>query len=344
MNPYMAYDAVNTKIVTKKRLIFDAEKLEKILDCTTVDQVKEFLKNRYKLQEIMDDSKSHDLHRDDLETLLYRFEVFEIERLLHYFSGPYKDFMQTFLMKFEIFDLVLILRNIAKGEEASGLEKHFAHSNNYSTLPYSKLSTSKTIAQFMENLKGTQYYNALKTVTDSDVVKRGFHIEMKLQVQFYKTLLDKAAKLMPLDREAAVELIGMKIDFLNLQWVYRAKRYYDISPEQILIYSLQNGRKLGFNRLQKLCYSKTVDEIQQLSNKYLKFRVFEHDNEMETERNIDSYIYQYVKGRKYKGTIGTALLFIFMFDIIVKDLVTVTEGIRYKLPKDSLRDYLVHSK
>lgn len=343
MNPYMAYDAVNTKIVTKKRLIFDESKLEKILDCTTVDQVKEFLKSRYNLKEIIDDAKSHDLHRDDLETLLYRYEVFEIERILHYFSGPYREFLQTFLMKYEIFDLVLILRKIAKDEENNGLEKHFAHSDNYSDLPYGKLTASKTVAQFIENLRGTGYYSSLKTVTDSDVVKRGFHIEMKLQVLFYKTLVNRAEKLMAPDRKAALELIGMKIDFLNVQWIYRAKKYYDISPEQVLIYSLQNGRKLGFSRLRKICYSKTAEDMQLLCNKYLKYKVFTSGSELEIERNIDNYIYRYVKDREYKGTIGIALLYIFMFDIIVKDLVTVTEGIRYKLPRENLKEYLVHS-
>ena len=102
MNPYMAYEAVDTKIITKKSRILDEEKLEKILECNTVGQVTEFLRSRYALKKIIDDIKGQDLHRDDLETILNRYAVLEIEDILHYFSGPYKDFLQTFLMRYEI--------------------------------------------------------------------------------------------------------------------------------------------------------------------------------------------------------------------------------------------------
>lgn len=344
MNPYMAYEAVNTKIITKKSRIMDERKFEKILECNTVEQVTEYLKSKYNLRQIIDEVKSHDLHRDDLETLLNRFEVSEIENILHYFSGPYKDFLQVFLMEFEISDLVLILRKIVRSEDLIGIEKHFIHSENYSSLQYSKLVTSKSVLLFIDNLKNTPYYNFLKTVTDSDVVKREFHIEMKLQLLLYKTLINKAEKLNALDRQVANEIIGLKIDFLNVQWVYRAKKYYNISPEEMLIYSLQNGKKLSFDRLKKLCYSKSIDEIQQLSNKYLRYSIFTTNNELDIERNIDNYMYAYVKNINQQGTIGAAISYIYMLDIVVKQLITITEGIRYKLPKEYLKQYLVHSK
>lgn len=344
MNPYMAYEAVNTKIVTKKGNILDENKLEKILECNTVEQVTEFLKNRYDLKKIIDDTKSHDLHRDELETLLNRYEVMEIESILHYFSGPYKEFLQVLLMEFEISDLALILRKIATGEELNGIEKRFIHSENYSSLPYNKLMASKSVLQFIENLKNTPYYHFLKTVTDSDVVKREFHIEMKLQLLLYKSLLNKSEKLSALDKKVAQEIIGLKIDFLNVQWIYRAKKYYNISPEQMLIYSIQGGEKLNFGKLKKLCYSKSVDEIKQLSNEYLRYSIFTTNNETDIERNIDSYMYSYVQNRKYQGTIGSVLSYIFMLGIVINNFITVTEGIRYKLPKEDLKKYLVRSK
>lgn len=344
MNPYMAYEAVNTKILTKKSHILDEKKLDKILECNTVEQVTEYLKSKYDLRQIIEDTKSHDLHREDLETLLKRYEVLEIENILHYFSGPYKDFIQIFLMEFEISDLVMLLRKVVKGEGMDDVEKLFVHSGNYSSLQYSKLIASKTVFVFMENLKNTPYYNFLKTVTDNDVVKREFHIEMKLQILLYKTLLSKSEKLSALDKQAADEIIGSKIDFLNVQWIFRAKKYYNISPEQMLIYSLQGGRKLSFGRLKKLCYSKSVDEIQQLSNRYMRYSIFTTNNDIDIGRNIDHYMYEYVKSRKYQGTIGTVISYIYMLDIVIKELITVTEGIRYKLPKEHLKQYLVRLK
>ena len=341
MNPYMAYEAVNTKIATRKSRIFDEKKLDKILECNSVEQVTAFLKSKYNLKQIIEEAKCQELHRDDLETILNRFEVNEVEDILHYFSGPYKDFLQTILMKYEISDLIMILRKIVKGDDIYGIENEFIHSDNYSVLPYSKLTASKSVPQFLENLKNTSYYDAIKTVTDSDVIKREFHTEMKLQALFHRTLLRKSMKLGSADRQVVYDIAGMKIDFLNVQWIYRAKKYYDVSPEQMLIYSLQGGKRLGFDRLKKLCYSKSSDEMKQLSNKYLNYNIFMSNKDIDIEKNIDNYIFAYVKGNKFQGTIGTALSYILILDIVVKDLITVTEGIRYKLPKDQLKKYLI---
>lgn len=337
MNPYMAYEAVNTKILTKKGRLLDEKKYEKILQLNSVEQVTEYLKNNYDLNFI----QNHNLHRDELETLLNRYEVMDIESLLHYFSGPYKEFLQVTLMEFEISDLIMILRKIAKSEDLNEAEKLFIHSQNYSSLPYGRLTSSKSVMQFIENLKGTPYYNSLKTVTDSDVVKRAFHIEMKLQLLLYRTLFQKADRLNEADRRVANEIVGTKTDFLNVQWIYRAKRYYDISPDQILIYSLQKGEKLNFQRLRELCYSKSVEEVQRLSNGFLRYEIFSKNDDLDFERNIDNYIYSYIKKIKSNGTIGTALSYIYMLDIVVREFITITEGIRYKLPKEQLKQYLI---
>ena len=135
MNPYMAYDAVNTKIVTQKGRILDEKNFEKMMECNTVEQVTEMLFTQYGFREFVDHTKIHDLHRDDLETLLNSYKPAIIENILHYFSGPYKDFLQVLLMEYEIYDIVLILRKIARGENVDEIEAHFVHSENYSDLP-----------------------------------------------------------------------------------------------------------------------------------------------------------------------------------------------------------------
>lgn len=344
MNPYMAYDAVNTKIVTQKGRILDEKNFEKMLECNTVEQVTEMLFTQYGFREFVDHTKIHDLHRDDLETLLNSYKPAIIENILHYFSGPYKDFLQVLLMEYEIYDIVLILRKIARGENVEEIEAHFVHSENYSDLPYEKLASSKSVPQFIENLKNTRYYIALKTLTGGDALKREFHIEMKLHLLYYKTLLKRTGKLSVADKKIAEELIGLRIDFLNIQWIYRAKKHYNISPEEMLIYSLQGGRKLSFDRLRKLCYAKSIDEIKQLSKQYLRVDIFTSDHRVEIDRNIDQTIFKFVKSKKYEGTIGTVLSYVYILESAIRQFIAITEGIRYKLPREQLQQYLIRTQ
>lgn len=340
----MAYDAVNTKIQSKKSGILDEEKLNKMLDFSMVDQVTDFLKSKYGIENVINKAADHELHRHELETLLKRYKVSEIENILHYFSGPYKDFLQVMLMKYEIADIIMLLRKIARGEDLAGIEDSYVHSENYSKLIYSKLSTSKDVSQFIDNLKDTQYYRILKSTDQNDVINREFHMEMKLQSLLYRTLIKKSEKLEPRDREIAQDIIRLKIDLLNIQWIYRAKNYYDISPEEILIYCLQDGQRLGFARLRTLCYAKTSEEMQELTNKFMKHSIFDENRTTDLEKSVDSYFYSYIKNRSFQDSIGAALSYIYRMNIIVKNMITVTECIRYKLPKDDIKQYLVHSK
>ncbi len=340
MNPYMAFEAVNTKISTKKSIAFDDKKLSKMMECETMDQVTDYLKSKYNMVSFINDVRSNTgLLRDDLETLLTRYMVSEEEEILHYFSGPYKSFLKVFLMRFEIADLVMILRRIARSEEIKGISAHFVHSQNYSKLSFDKLVSSKNVAQFIENLKDTPYYTSLKTVTANDEEKREFHSEMKLQLLFYKTLQKKAIKLDKKDYEAAREIIGTKIDFLNVQWIYRAKVYYGISPEEILIYTLQGGYRLSLNSLKKLVYSKTTDELGQLSNKYMKYKIF--GSEANIKKNLDNGFYEYLESRSKDEAIGKVLWYFYMLDKAVKNLITVTEGIRYDLTREQIESYVM---
>ncbi|HBN84948.1 MAG TPA: hypothetical protein DDZ89_14020 [Clostridiales bacterium] len=344
MNPYMAYEAMNTKIMTKNNGVFDKKKFEKLLKCDSVDQVVDILLNEYHFNQIIEETISQDLHRDDLEILFRRYEVLEIENILHYFSGPYREFLRVFLMEFEIYDLIMILRQIAKGKDSVGMDIHFIHSERNSKLPYEKLIGSKSFVQFIEHLKNSPYYVPLKTVNDRDIIKRQFHTEMKLQMLFYKTLMIKSNTLSTRDKPVVQELIGTKIDGLNVQWIYRAKKNYNISPEEMLIYSIQGGKRLGYGRLKELCYAKSLEEIKGLSNQYLKVDLFATDYEPAVVMNFDKYMNACLNDRKYSGTIGVVVSYIFKLDMIVKDLFAVTEGIRYQVPKEHLKQYLISVK
>ena len=277
-----------------------------------------------------------------MELLLDKFKTLETEDLLHYFSGHYKDFIESLLIECEIQDLSLILRKIAKGESLIGIEDRFIHSDKHSTLPFDKLMASKTVPQLIENLKGTHYYAGLRNLTTDDAINREFHIEMKLYVEFYKILMEKAEKLDKEDKKAVLDIIGLKIDLLNVQWIYRALNYYKISHEEILIYSLLGGKSIGYKKLKRLCYCNHNSEFQKLVKLYLKFDVFEN-MDIGIDLAVNSYLYEYLQNKKFEN-IGVAVSYIYLIDIIVDDFTTIIEGIKYKVPKDKIKSFLAYRR
>lgn len=344
MNPFASYRAVNTKIHGKRRTLLPKKDWKRLAASDNVSHVIDYLKKRQGYQEIFSAYKNSDIHRSDLEMMFDHYCVAEIETLLHYFSGSYKDFFSTFLMEYEISDLNLILRNIATNEDMTDIEQYFKHSSKWAKADYSKLITCKNIAQFVEALKGTCYYQALKTLTQEDLSKREFHMEMKLYMLYYSILNEKIDRLTKEDQEIARRVIGTKVDFLNVQWIYRAIKYYDISPEEILIYSLPNGNKLGYHKLKQLSYAKNVEECKKLIETYLDYPLFKHDNDAFLDCMSDRYLYKFVlRMNKDSENIEPSLAYINMIIIERNDLIALTEGVRYALPENELSKYLVHN-
>lgn len=339
MNPNMAYYALETKIATKKGRILQKAEWNKFLDCSDVGQFAELLKNNVEFAKAFDGMLYKELKREDLETALLKFKTLQIENLLHYLSGPYKEFIKTILMEADIRDLNLILRKITKNESLDGIEERFVHSKNYTNLAYGDLLSAGSVEQLIEKLKGTPYYNGLSNLSKEDAMKREFHIEMKMYVALYKSIFEKAEKLSKEDQKAVKELVGFRIDLLNIQWIYRAKKYYEISPEEMFIYSLEGGLSMGYNRIKKLCYA-TMDEFVNLSKQYLKNDFFKDINDTDISIVIDSYMLNYMKKNTFNN-IGTVVSFIYFLDIIIDDLMSITEGIEYKVPREKIQEYLI---
>lgn len=342
MNAYASYNAINSKLHTRKKTLLTREDWNKVLNYTAVAQFTEFLKKRYGYSVHLEQSKIEDVHRGELEVILKRYVVYEIEKMIHYFSGPYKDFIKTLLLQYDIYDLQLILRAIAREENINDLQRHFVHSSHNTKVAYDKLIASGSVAQFVEGLKGTVFYEDLKTMTQEDVMKREFHMEMKLHILYYKLLMKKAKKLTPSDYEVVKKIIGLKIDCLNIQWIYRATKYYDISREEIMVYSLPGGN-ISYNSLKKLVYAKSFNEFERKVEKYLGADVFNRQGDTLLEKCMDTIIYKSIHKVNEENSIALPLRYIFVLQIEIEDLIAVTEGIRYGLDQDEIKKYLVYT-
>lgn len=323
-NPYDTYYAVRTKIKAKKARIYKKIDWDEVLNFTSLDQLIIYLKKSEAFKSLLSDVKS-DMHRDNLETVLGRYKILEIEELLHYYSATYKEFVKCLLTEADIEDISLILRKIAGNENLKDIEKRLMHSKRHSKIPYDKLLLSKDIRQFIENLKDTPYYNDLSGLTNEDVLKREFHIEMKLYIIYYKTLLEKAEKLSKTDKDAVKDIIGTKIDILNILWIYRAKNYYNIPPAEILNYSLEGGKKLKFDKLKEMCFS----------DRNVMF-----DN-LDISLDMNYYMFSYLSKNEFEN-LGLTVSYIYMLDIMLSNLTTIIEGIKYRLTREELKNYLVY--
>lgn len=81
----------------------------------------------------------------------------------------------------------------------------------------------------MENLKGTEYYAPLKRLESGEPYL--FDYDLALNLYYFTTMWKKRKKILKhKELEIFTRDAGAKIDLLNLQWIYRAKKYYNMLP------------------------------------------------------------------------------------------------------------------
>ncbi|WP_341877861.1 V-type ATPase subunit [Defluviitalea saccharophila] len=343
MGNITGFAAINTKLRVKKRNFLSDEDFHILLTKNSVGEITRYLKENTGYKEVLKNFDPSNVHRGDLEITLVKNIVHQIEDLVAYFQGDYRQFFLSLLIEYEIEDLKLILRMISRNEDISKMKDRLIHSEKYSHLDYERLLQSKNVEQFLENLKDTIYYRPLKTITDEDITKRDFHIEMKLETLFYGILIEKSSKLSKEDEKIIKESIGTNIDLINIQWIYRAMKNYSISSEEILIYCIANGYKLNYSKLKELVYSKNAEEFIEKIKKTKYAFIFPNDQDIFIERRIKRYLYNlYLHWRKQNSmNIMECISYIHFLQYEVKDIISVIESIRYNLDKDFSKRYLI---
>lgn len=339
------FAGINTKIRVLKGKMLKREDYEILITKKSVKDVAEYLKSNTDYNKVLKDIEVSNIHRGELELLLKKYIVLKYEKILHYFTGEYKKLFKTLFIRYEIEDLKLYIRGLARGEGLELARKFVIYSGIYSTINHDLLVTSKKIEDFIENLKGTIYYDILKPFEDEEDSKVTFYMEMALDRFYFKSLYEGIKKLDNRDEEILSELFGKNVDLLNLQWIHRGLKHYGLSPEELINYTLRGGHSLSYGEIKDLCYSKDDNE---LINRMINSRYgFLFDNEetldLFMERRIERYLYfQFLNYYREKFmNIASPIAYMHLIEYEMRDIISITEAIRYDLDKDDVKRYLI---
>jgi hypothetical protein len=64
---------------------------------------------------------------------------------------------------------------------------------------------------------------------------------------------------------------------------------------------------------------------------------------MNMERNLDDYLYREVTSRQHRKSVGMAISYVYLLEIVMKEFIVATEAIRYRVPKELIGSYLIRS-
>ena len=340
-------------LLTKSRAMFGkrltGQNISELLNCQTVTEVAAYHKNNthyaYALRNI-DDSN---VHRGQLEAALDELMQSELTALSKYRvdAGEYmRSFMVYSTQIREILKFLRLLSAGRAGEYVFAMPTYFVKRDGLDPI---KMAQAKDYEEFLRAMSGTVFYKILRSIS---VGEDGTIDYTMIEHSLYSHLFSYAESVIRKNfrgsaKDDLLGLLGTRSELSSFLNIYRFKKYYKDCGEDL-------ARSLVFDFNYKIS-KRTFDKMLSAESAEDVLEIFRSETFYGRELgDIDEeYIDQVVNRLSYKrvrhlmrfSTDPTVAVFsyILLSGIERKDIVTIIEGVRYRVSSDVIASMITIS-
>ena len=334
MGNLLVYSGIVTKIRAMEARLLKPEQFEEIAILHSVPEVCTYLKENSAYADILKELDEEHLHRGDIEKVLIRSLYRDYSKIYRFSTIEQRKFLKLYLKRYEI-DLInycfrIVINHYTEPFDLSYKQSFF---DRYSQISIEKLITSRTTDELVENLKGTEYYEPLHKLRDSQSVTL-FDYDLALDLYYFTTLWkDRKRVLKKKELEIFTRDCGSKIDLLNLQWIYRAKKYYEMTATDIYSLLIPIHYKISTELIKELAEASNIEEFYAAVRRTSYTRHYDFEQNLTIEQMYSDCLYHLytVDRRRNPYSIATVNTYLFLKEEELKKLTTALECIRYGL-------------
>ena len=343
MGTLLSYSGLSTKIRAMQSQLMTKKQYQEISQMESVSQIVAYLKKQPGFARLWADLDENALHRGDIEKLLTHTIHQNFAKVYKFANPSQRTFMDLYFKRYEIAIMKDCLRKVFDGSgEGLDLSIFKEFFDKHSRLNIDRLSGSATVEEFVNGLKGTEYYRPLSKISQ-EYKPLLFDYGMALDQYYFANIWSVKEKLFKKrDLEEIIKAYKNKFDMLNLQWIYRSKKYYHMAPADISALLIPVRYKLSakvtaalveapdetdFRRvLDTTAYKKrypelTPDKLEEYYNRNLR-------NILESE------------SRKYPHSVIMIYSYLYHKEHEVDCLTTAIECVRYGLSPAETMEYI----
>lgn len=343
MGNLMLYSGIVTKIRAMQSRLLTEKDFGDIAGFKNVPEVIEYLKARPGYAEYIGEMDDSLYHRGNVEKVLYQSLFDDYSRIFRFAGIQQKKFLKLYWKRYEV-DLINYCLRIVFNHYAAPFDLEYKKRffDRYSDISIDKLITSVNINELVDNLRGTEYYGALSRIRESEEATL-FDYDLALDLYYFSVMWRKERKLLAgHEKEMFLKDFGTKIDLLNLQWIYRAKKYYHMVPPDIYALTIPYHYRIRADEFKALVDTPTVEEFgHRVAQSYYAKRYHVGDPGTIERRYKDILKHLYlIDRRKDPYSIATVNAYLFLKEDEIDKLTTVLECIRYGLSRRDTLGYL----
>lgn len=343
MRGLFSYSAMTAKVRAMSGRLVKPSEYEEMAALSSVAEVVNYLKRYPSYEKLFASESDFEIHRGRVEALFQRSVYADFAKLYAFAGLEQRKFLDIYYVRYEIAILKNCLRMLFDHRDVkldlSEFEDFF---EKRSSLDVIKLAESGTIQEFVENLQGSIFYPVLKRLENIEGATL-FEYENALNLFYIKKMWTEFGKVLKKrDRKIIREIYGSEIELLNLQWIYRAKKYYHMSPADIYAFIVPLHYKIHKDMFKQIVEADSIEEMLELLKGSFYSRLHEKVDDFSIEKTYEKVMekIQNVQGRKNPYSIICIENYLFRKAKEVDKLTTLIECVRYELSTEETKKYI----
>ena len=329
------YVAIRSKISNMSSKLLIKSDYDKLSECESIAEVVEWLKKKNEYEEFFNDKDIIEYHRENVENALICSLYRDYKKIYRFSNIGIRDYLKPYLVKHIN---KLIKKSIRKSEDKYLTSNIFLYEkeffNHYAKVDYEDLLNAGNMNELNKALNNKGYEDIFKksNSTFDDGLEK--ILDHYYYINFWKkrkTLFKKS------DTEVITKLVGREADFLNIIWIYRAKKYYRMPFADILALTIPIYYKLTKEDIRALINSQDRDDFINILKKTFYGEQFENDDRFEEKSNelLEKLVLNFYRKNPY--SIFSIYNYFFEKEREINNIITITECIRYKYSPEKIR-------
>ena len=344
MGGVLSYSGLSTKIRAMQSRLTTMDQFEEILQLADVQQVAAYLKRMPEYSSKWNSLDETTLHRGQIEKLLKKSIFQNFSRLYHFANPEQRKFLDLYSRRYEIRVLKKIMTNIFDHRDTDPVDitPYREFFRRHSKLDLDRLTACTTMDEFINSLKGNEFYVPLSRIQNHDTALL-FDYGMALDLYYFSMIWNVRKKLFSgKDLEQITMAYGEKFDMLNLQFISRSKRYFHMTPADIYALLIPVNYKLKKEEISALVESSTYEDAQRIFRKTYYGRKYDHLSVHNLEEFYNYMLRSTLEKESRKDPYSVAMLYSYMYhkEHEVNRLTIAIECIRYGISPDEAMQYI----
>ncbi len=348
------YAGVSAKLYALSSKLLTPEDYKNLINQKTVRDVVSYIQSTKMYSDTVGNLNPDEIHRRDLENLLQEDLLKDMKKIFTFFVTFDKNFMHLLFYRYEAENLKLALRNFINGRTIDeGMKRIFFDLGERATIDPIKISNSKNQDEVLDNLAGTPYQEVVRNVFSSykksDAVNLIAVLENALDGWIYSKIISASKNLGTKDQAVVKEMAGERADMIDIDRIVRAKTFYDLKPEELYNSLLSFHFRLKPEDLHAMCDAKGVKEVLDVVKNGPYGEIYKDMNEDNLIDKITLAERRFLQRKAREsltklGNFSIAAYFHYFFlkEYEIIDISTITEGVRYGLKPEEIKERLIN--